>query len=221
MQLRSVERAAHFMKSLYPSRLSFGAALLVLLVAAPAFARGPGQKNQAAPAVKQNRPAQRQDVRPPQIGAAQPAQREPHLEQWMENHKNLSLPEMQRALQNEPGFRELPAQVQQNRLNALGRLYGMTPQQQRRTLDRTEALERLTPSQRDQWRGAVQQLNGTQQPRKGVIARAIVDLREMPPDQRQSVIDSPRFAGQFSPDERTMIRTLLTAEPYPATRATP
>lgn len=209
------------MKLLHPSRLSLGTALVLLLAAAPAFARGRGQKNQAPPGIKQNRPAQRQDVRPVPNTVGPPAQREQHLQQWMENHKNLSLPDMQRALQNEPGFRELPAQVQQNRLNALGHLYGMTPQQQRRTLDRTEALERLTPSQREQWRGAVQQLNGTQQPRKGVIARAIVDLREMPPEQRQQVIDSPRFVGQFSPDERTMIRTLLTAEPYPPVRATP
>jgi hypothetical protein len=40
---------------------------------------------------------------------------------------------------------------------------------------------------------------------------AIRDLRTMPPDQRQQVIDSPAFAAQFSPDERQTIRTILTA----------
>jgi hypothetical protein len=37
----------------------------------------------------------------------------------------------------------------------------------------------------------------------------------MPPDQRQQVIDSARFSGQFSDGERSMIRNLLSAEPYP------
>jgi hypothetical protein len=37
----------------------------------------------------------------------------------------------------------------------------------------------------------------------------------MSPEQRQQVIDSPRFSGQFSEGERSMIHSLLNAEPYP------
>jgi hypothetical protein len=40
---------------------------------------------------------------------------------------------------------------------------------------------------------------------------ALRDLRAMPADQRQQVIDSPAFGNQFSPDERQTIRTILTA----------
>jgi hypothetical protein len=136
----------------------------------------------------------------------------------MEEHKNLSPAEQRRALQEMPGFSDLPPETQQRELNRLDQLNNMTPQQRARTLDRTEALERLTPQQREQWRGAVQQLNAIPQPRKGFIASKIVDLRVMPPEQRQQVIDSPAFAAQFSPGERNMIRTLLTAEPYPPVR---
>jgi hypothetical protein len=50
------------------------------------------------------------------------------------------------------------------------------------------------------------------------MIHAIADLREMPPEQRQQVIDSPRFAGEFTPDERQTIRTILTV--YPASRPT-
>ena len=55
---------------------------------------------------------------------------------------------MQKALQNEPGFHELPPQTQQRYRDLLGRLYNMDPQQRSRMLDRNEAFERLTPPQR-------------------------------------------------------------------------
>ena len=47
-----------------------------------------------------------------------------------------------------------------------------------------------------------------------VKARVILDLREMPPEQRQLTLNSPAFRAQFSDDERTMLSTLLTVEPY-------
>jgi len=139
----------------------------------------------------------------------------------MDNHNNLSLPEQQRALQDEPGFRELPSQVQQHELNELGRLYNMDPQQRNRMLDRNEALERLTPPQRQQWRDAVQQLNALPVPRRRVMARVILDLREMSPEQRQLTVNSPNFRAQFSENERVMLSTLLAVEPYAPRAANP
>jgi hypothetical protein len=166
------------------------------------------------PAVRQNRAEQRAETRA-QNGAPRPIQNPGHLAQWMESHKSLSLADQQRALQNEPGFRDLPRETQQQQLNELGRLYSMNPEQRGRMLDRTEALERLTPAQRQQYNGAARQLYALPQPRRMLIGRAMLDLRMMPPAEREQVIDSPRFASQFSPDERSMVRTLLTAEPYP------
>jgi hypothetical protein len=136
------------------------------------------------------------------------------MQQWMDHHGNLSLPEQQRALQNNPGFRELPRQLQQYELNELARLYNMNPQQRSRTLDRNEALERLAPQQRQQYRDSVQQLNAVPMPRRRAIVRAILDLREMPPDQRRLTINSPAFRAQFSDPERSMLSTILTVEPY-------
>lgn len=146
---------------------------------------------------------------------AQNGTQEEHLQRWMQSHSAMSLADQQRALQNEPGFRELPAQVQQNRLNMLARLYNMNPQQRSRILSRTEVLERMAPAQRQQWRDAVQRLNSTPQPRRRMIANAILGLRELPPEQREAMLNSPAYASQFSPDERQTLHTLLTAEPYP------
>jgi len=156
-------------------------------------------------------------VRPPQNPVR--AEREEHLERWMQSHSNMSLAEQQRALQSEPGFRELPPQVQQNRLNMLARLYNMNPNQRNRILNRTEALERMAPAQRQEWRDAVQRLNTVPPGRKRLIAGAILTLREMPPEQREAILNSPSYSAQFSPEERRTLRTLLMAEPYPAAAA--
>lgn len=199
-----------------PSRLYFGAALVLLFATGPAFARGGGQRAAPHPPAPRAQRAQPPNaaVRPEPRIAARPAENQDHMQRWMDNHSNLSLPEMQRALQNELGFRDLPRQVQQYEVNDLARLYNMDPQQRARSLDRNEALERLTPPQRQEWRNAVQQLNALPQPRRRVLARAILDLREMPPEQRQQTIDSAAFRAQFSDSERTMLSTLLTVEPY-------
>jgi hypothetical protein len=121
---------------------------------------------------------------------------------------------MQKALQNESGFRELPRQVQQYELNQMARLYNMDPQQRSRILDRNEAFERLTPPQRQQFLDAEHQWSVLPPARRRVLSRVILDLREMPPDQRQLTLNSPAFRAQFSDDERSMLSTLLTVEPY-------
>jgi hypothetical protein len=72
----------------------------------------------------------------------------------------------------------------------------------------------MTPPQRQQWRDAVQQLNALPMPRRRILARVILDLREMPPEQRQLTLNSPAFRAQFSDPERTMLSTILTVEPY-------
>lgn len=190
-----------------PIRLCVAAGFALLLAALPGLAQ---PRKQLPPEPRQQHPDNRQNQ--PQ------SQREEHLERWMQSHAAMSLTDQQHALQNEPGFRELPPQVQQNRLNTLARLYNMNPQQRSRILDRTEALERLAPMQRQQWRDAVQHLNMLPQPRKHMLAGAIIELRELPPEQREAAINSPAYAGQFTPDERQTLRTLMMAEPYPALR---
>jgi hypothetical protein len=131
----------------------------------------------------------------------------------MDRHSNLSLPEQQRALENEPGFRDLPPPTQQRMRDRLTQLNNMSPEQRQRILDRTEAMERLTLPQRQQVRGAMQQLGGLPEDRR-LVARAFRDLREMPQPQRQAILDSDRFRGQFSDQERSTLSNLLAVEPY-------
>jgi len=220
------ENTAHIMNRHIPSRLSLAAALCVLLVSGTAFARGFGQRALQAAANRQQRAAQRAQARSAQNSAARPApysnpnpEARPaahpgNLAQWMQDHKNLSLPEQQRALESEPGFRDLPPETQQRYRDRLAQLNNMNPQQRQRILDRNEALERLTPQQREQYGNASNALKSAPPERQRPMARAILDLTEMPPGQREQVIDSPAFRSQFSDSERSTIRTLLMGEPY-------
>ncbi|MBB5315358.1 DUF3106 domain-containing protein [Tunturibacter empetritectus] len=175
---------------------------MTIALAQPAPAQRAGGAFRAP--VAQSRPAQ----------GPEPKRNQEHLAQWMNRHSNLPLAEQQRALENEPGFRDLPLPTQQRMRDRLTQLNNMSPEQRQRILDRTEAMERLTLPQRQQVRGAMQQLGGLPEDRRRLVARAFRDLREMPQPQRQAILDSDRFRGQFSDQERSTLSNLLAVEPY-------
>lgn len=191
-------------------RLAFAGILLTSamtnVLAQPAYAHRPGGALRVP--VGQTRPA------PAPGTTAVPTKSQEHLPQWMERHSNLSPADQQRALENEPGFRNLPAETQQRMRDRLTQLNNMPPEQRRRLIDRTEAMERLTPPQRQQVRGAMQQLGVLPEDRRRLVARAFRDLREMPQPQRQAILNSDRFRGQFSDQERNTLSSLLAVEPY-------
>lgn len=180
-------------------------AVLVLATSSAAFAGPPGGARRGAFGSQSMRNPGHEGPR---------AQNQEHLEQWMNRHGNMPLDQQQRALENEPGFRQLPPQTQQHLRNRLTQLNDMPPEQRRRLIEHNEAIERLTPPQRQQFRGAMQQLGVLPEDRRRLVAHAFRDLREMPPSQRQSVLNSDRFRGQFSPQERGTLSQLLDIEPY-------
>lgn len=150
-----------------------------------------------------------------QAHSAPPKQpKQEHLSQWMERHNNLSPAEQQKALENEPGFRDLSPDAQQRVRDSLTKLNNMSPEQRRRMVARTEAMEHLTPQQRTQVRGALGQLGSLPEDRRRMVARAFRDLREMPEPQRQAIMNSDRFRSQFSDQERGTLNNLLAVEPY-------
>jgi hypothetical protein len=60
----------------------------------------------------------------------------------------------------------------------------------------------------------MEQYSGLPEDRRRLVARAFRDLREMPEPQRQAILNSDRFRGQFSDQERNTISNLLVVEPY-------
>ena len=191
-----------------PSRLLFAAPLLaaaILFVCTAAANAGPHLR--AQPVFQQQRSY-------PNPGSHIVPQGD-HLAQWMSHHRDMSLAQQQRALEQEPGFHDLPPETQQRMRSRLTELNNMSPERRGRLLARTEAMERLAPEQRQQVRSAMQQLASLPEDRRRLVARAFRDLRGLPPQQRQYAFNTdPRFTSTFSPHERATLGNLLVIEPY-------
>jgi len=168
-------------------------------------------------------PAGSPQMAPPQPGsAAVPVERRPrpaakpngvHLEEWLDRHSNLTPDQQQKALANEPGFKELPAQTQQRFRERLAQLDAMTPLQRERLLDHNEAMERLTPAQRAQVDAAMKQLGALPPDQRRYVARTFRGLRELAPAQRQAVLNSDRF-NHLTDAQRASLNSLLQVEPF-------
>lgn len=143
-----------------------------------------------------------------------------HLAEWLQQHKNLSLEDQERALHHEPGFNRLPPAVQQRLTDRLRQLDAMPPEQRERTLQSMEALEKLSPEKRQQVRAAMLQVGHMPADRQRLMHKAFRDLRQLPPEQRAAVLESPAFKSQFSAEEREILDTVMSVEPYlPSARA--
>jgi hypothetical protein len=79
---------------------------------------------------------------------------------------------------------------------------------------RTEALERLSPSERMQVNQSTRQMMSLPPDRQVQVRRAFRDLRGVPVDQRQMMLNSARYGATFSPEERGILSNLLRVEPY-------
>jgi Protein of unknown function (DUF3106) len=154
-------------------------------------------------AQKKFNPPRNQPEQRAQAGLPRPSG---HAGDWLRRYKDLSPEEQERALQNDPAFRRLPAERQQILRQRLQHFSSLPPQQQLRMLNRMETWEHLTPEQKQQARQIFQQMRQLTPDRRRQVMTAVRDLRTMPPDQREQVIDSPRFRSNFSDQELGMIR---------------
>jgi hypothetical protein len=183
--------------------LTAAALAATLVFALPCLAKTGGfysaQQRHSSPAYQPQRPSQapRQQEGRPQRG---------HAGDWLRRYKDLPPAEQERELQRDPGFRRLPPARQQLLRQRLQHFSSLPPQQQLRILNRMDTWEHLTPEQKTQARQVFNQFRQLPPARQRMVGTAVHDLRGMPPDQRERVIDSPRFRSMFSDQERDMIR---------------
>jgi hypothetical protein len=135
-----------------------------------------------------------------------------HLAEWMNRHSTLNPDQQQRALENEPGFHDLPPQTQQRMRDTLIRLNAMPPEKRERLLERNEAMEHLTLSEREQVRSAMKQLADLPPDQRRYVARTFRGLRELAPAQRQAVLNSERF-NHLTDAQRASLNSLMQVEP--------
>ena len=157
------------------------------------------------------RPAQQKHpAQPPRAQIQRPPQAHPqqqgHAGDWLRRYKDLPPGEQERALQNDPAFRRLPAERQQQLRQRLQHFSSLPPQQQLRMLNRMETWEHLTPEQKDQARQLYGQFRQLPLNRQGMVSAAVRNLRSMPPEQREEIINSDRFKSNFNEQELGVIR---------------
>ncbi|HVG25964.1 MAG TPA: DUF3106 domain-containing protein [Acidobacteriaceae bacterium] len=135
-----------------------------------------------------------------------------HLAEWMNQHSSLTPEQQKQALEQEPGFRNLPSQTQQRMRDRLAQLDAMPPQRRQRLLDRTEAIEHLNLDQRAEVRGAMQQLGSLPPEQRRAVARSFRELRDLPADQRFAAMNSDRYRW-MNDTQRSALGNLLRVEP--------
>ena len=143
-------------------------------------------------------------------GAAPPG----HLGDWLSRHQGLAVGQQEQLLRSDPSFKRLPQTQQQRLVQQLHNIDQMPEAQRQQRLARSEMLERMSPEQQMQVRQAGRLYNTLAPDRQTIVKRAFRDLRSVPLDQRDTVINSARYQNQFSPQERGILTDLLRAEPY-------
>jgi hypothetical protein len=94
----------------------------------------------------------------------------------------------------------------------------MPEEQRERRLARGEAIEHLAPQDRMRLNLSAQRLAALPPDRKALVRRAFQDLRAVPLEQRETVLNSSRYQGVFSPEERGVLSDFLRVEPYEPAR---
>lgn len=88
-------------------------------------------------------------------------------------------------------------------------------------LNRMDTWEHLTPEQKQQARQIFGQFRQLPPARQRMVSAAVRDLRAMPPAQREQIINSDRFKGMFSDQEREMMREATRLPLAPPDEAAP
>jgi hypothetical protein len=135
------------------------------------------------------------------------------LGDWLRDHKNLPPDQQEKALENDPYFKRLPAQRQAELKERLRKFNGLPPEKRERALQRMEYWDKLTQDQRNQVRAANQQLQTLSPDRRVMLHRALRNLRQMSPQEQQQVFESERFRSTFSGPEQAILRNLTAINP--------
>lgn len=141
-----------------------------------------------------------------------------HLGDWLNQHRNLPVQEQERVLRGDPNFRRLSPAEQQRVVNQLHQVNQLPEEQRQRRLARAELIEHLPPQEQMRINQSARRWSTLPAVRQAMMRRAFQDLRAVPLDQRPMVLNSARYEGVFTPEERGILSDLLRVEPYQPVR---
>ena len=117
-------------------------------------------------------------------------------------------------LRSDPSFNRLSPAEQQRVMRQLHQVNQMPEEARQRRLARNEMLERLSPQEQMQIDRSNRRWASLPPDRQALMKNAFRDLRAVPLDQRQTVLNSARYQGVFTPVERGILSDFLRVEPY-------
>jgi hypothetical protein len=126
--------------------------------------------------------------------------------------------EQERMLRGDPSFNRLSPGDQQRLVQQLRQVDQMPEEQRQRRLARAEALEHMSPQDRARINLSGRRWASLPPDRQSLMKHAFQDLRSVPMDQRQTVLNSARYQGVFTPEERGILSDVLRVEPYEPSR---
>jgi hypothetical protein len=112
----------------------------------------------------------------------------------------------------------LPPGEQQQVVQQLRQVNQLTEEQRQRREARTQMIERLSPQERMQVNNSAHRWATLPVDRQTMMKNAFRDLRAVPTDQRQTVLNSARFQSAFNPEERGILSDMLRVEPFQPAR---
>ncbi|MGA3039545.1 MAG: DUF3106 domain-containing protein [Bryobacteraceae bacterium] len=160
------------------------AALFVIPLAILLLAAGPARSQQAP-----GRPATQPDVNP--------------IDRW----NRMSPEQRERELAKLP-----PARAKRIR-QRIWEYNHMRPEQRQALDERYQAFSQLPPERQQVVRERLREFRQLPPARQKLVHREVVQLRSMPRAQRQALLNGDEFRSRFSPQERQIIRDLMTSLP--------
>ena len=121
-------------------------------------------------------------------------------------------------LRNDPSFHRLPPDEQQRVVRQLHQVSQLTEGQRQRRLARAAIIERLSPQEQMRINLSARRWVELPPERQAIMKSAFRDLRALPLDQRPTELNSARYQGLFSPEERGILSDMLRVEPYQPAR---
>jgi hypothetical protein len=121
-------------------------------------------------------------------------------------------------LRGDPNFRRLSPVEQQRVVQQLHQVNQLPEEQRQRRLARAEMIEHLPPQEQIRINNSARRWASLPSDRQAMMRRAFQDLRSVPLDQRPTVLNSARYQGVFTPEERGILSDLLRVEPYQPVR---
>src|SRR3954465_14838358 len=146
--------------------------------------------------------------KPPSSKHGQRHNQEPHAGSWLRKLQKVPPAEQERALDNDPDFKALPADRQERLRQRLRDFNNLPAEKRQRILKRMEVFDHLSPEQQQKARNLFGRLREMPEGRRRVIKSTARNLRQFDPAERERVLNSEPYRGSFSDEERSLIREL-------------